>query len=349
MKIKSLGKFVMLCMGALLLLAEASFASAGVQTRISVDSAMSVQVNGVAREIWVNYIIENLFKNAEWMKFAYNDDMYVLAGKVVHIPQSGAKPTIVKNRAAGMATVVTRTDTDITYALDTFTSDPTLITKVEEIEASYDKIANVLGDHMQTLRETVGDNLLYNWLLNGVASGAIRRTSGGNVTALAPGATSTRKAFVKEDLKAAQLIMNKQNVLKENRYALLPSEWVDILNADADLIKRDAQYGGELDLANGKVSKLYGFTIIDRSDVAVFDNTGTPVVKAPGAATATSDNYAGLCWQQNAVSRALGDVDFFFKEKDPQGYGDIYSALLRMGGRARRTDGKGIVPIVETA
>ncbi|QQR95608.1 MAG: hypothetical protein IPJ93_02385 [Bacteroidota bacterium] len=34
---------------------------------------------------------------------------------------------------------------------------------------------------------------------------------------------------------------------------------------------------------------------------------------------------------------------------DPQYYGDIYSALVRMGGRKRRNDAKGIIGIIQAA
>ena len=350
--IKGMMSLMALLVGAMLLFVDGAFASAGVNTGM-VRSSMQmpygqmVQMNGINVEIWVNYIMENLFKDNDFLNYCFDEGDFVLGGAVVHIPQAGAKPTVVKNRS-GAGTIVQRTDTDITYPLDAFTTDPVLIQNVEAVEVSYDKIASVLSEQLEALREVVGDNMIYNWLVNGVAAGAIVRTTGAaSGVYLAPGATGTRLLFVKENLKSAQFIMNKQNIPKTDRFALLPSEFIDILNSDADLIKRDANFGGELSLKDGKVSMLYGFKIIDRSDVAVFDNSGTPVVKAPGAATATTDNLAGICWQRNAIAKAMGTVDFFFRENDPVNYGDIYSALVRMGGRARRTALTGIVPIVQ--
>lgn len=40
-------------------------------------------------------------------------------------------------------------------------------------------------------------------------------------------------------------------------------------------------------------------------------------------------------------------MKFFEDEGNPQYYGDIYSALVRMGGRIRREDQKGVVAIVQ--
>ncbi len=173
------------------------------------------------------------------------------------------------------------------------------------------------------------------------------RTTGAATVGKAAGATGNRKGLTKEDLKKARLTLNNQNIPKEGRVALIPGDMMDMLLSDTDLLKRDA--GKELDLAGGVVTRLYGFDLIERPTVNVYNAAGTPVPKDPDAATATTDNAAALCWHPMAVERALGTIDIFEKLGDPQYYGDIYSLLLMMGGRQRRGDGKGIVAIIEDA
>jgi hypothetical protein len=299
----------------------------------------------VQKEIWVDYIIKNLFKDNSFLNFAHSDDQFVLAGKVVHIPQIGAKPTVIKNRGTFPATAVRRTDTDITYALDEFTTDPEHIQDAEKVELSYDKIESVFGEHLESLRERIADEMLYNWRVT--SSGQIIRTTGGAVTAHLDSATGNRKLFDKSDLRAARKLMNKQNISKVDRYALVSSEMMDQLQSDVDLIKRD--YAQELDMKNGVIMRLFGFELIERSNTLVYTNAGTPVPKAVAAAAAATDNDAVICWQKNAVSRAMGEVKFFDDTDNPLYYGDIYSALVRMGGRQRRTNGEGIVAIVQAA
>ena len=58
---------------------------------------------------------------------------------------------------------------------------------------------------------------------------------------------------------------------------------------------------------------------------------------------------AGLAWQLQCVSRALGEVKMYSNENDPQYYGDIYSFLVRVGGSPRRYDKKGVYLITEGA
>lgn len=301
----------------------------------------------ITKELWAAYIIGNLFKGNEFLNDAFNADEYVLNGAVVHIPQAGAKPAATKNRSSFPAASVQRTDTDITYPLDNYTTDPTLILEAEKSELSYDKMDSVMGEHVETLRELVGDDMLIKWAPS-VATQIIR-TTGGAVAAHLDSAIGNRKKFLKEDLKAARKLMNKHNIPQEDRYAIISSDMIDQLLDDSDLKARDGMKGGELNLPDGVITKLYGFYIRERSTVLVYNNAGTPVVKALGAAAAATDNDAVLCYQKNCIERSMGTVTMFENEGDPNNYGDIYSALVKMGGRKRRSDGKGVVAIVQDA
>ena len=77
----------------------------------------------IQKEIWTKYIQENLFKDNEFLNYAFNADQYVLEGKVVHIPNAGSTANVVKNRTTLPATVIQRADVDITYSIDEFTTD----------------------------------------------------------------------------------------------------------------------------------------------------------------------------------------------------------------------------------
>jgi hypothetical protein len=298
---------------------------------------------GVQKEIWVDDIIEGLYKENQFLNEAAIEDQYVLAGKVVHIPQAGAPSGVVKDRSSLPATVTQRTDVDITYALNEFTTNPILIPNIDTLALSYDKRQSVMRENQAALNELVADWMLRNWAP--ALATQIIRTTGGARVGLATGATGNRKKFTKEDLKMLQTKMNKDNVPKTGRVLLLPSEFTGDLQEDADLMKRDTAM--EIDLVNGVVAKLYGFKIYDRSSVLTYTNAATPVVKDPGAAGAATDHAAALAWHPMCVSRALGEVKMFDRTDDPTYYGDIYSWLLMSGGRIRRQDGKGIYTIVE--
>jgi hypothetical protein len=302
-------------------------------------------VAGLIKEVWRKEIIGSLFKGNEFLRYSVNADEFVKDGTIVHIPQSGIPSNVEVDRASLPATVSERTDTDIVYTLKELTSDPKLIKNIDKYQLSYDKMQSVIREDMANIKEKGADWILRLWA---PASGLrILRTTGAAVVAGSPGATGNRKAFVKEDLKRARLQFNKDKVSKEGRYALIPSDMMDALLSDPDLLKRDSSM--ELDMKNGVVTRLYGFNLIDRADVIVYDNAGTPVAKNPGVAGAATDNQAVLCWQQDQVECALGNVEPFYKIDDPTYYGSIFSFLVMIGGRNRRADNKGILAIVEAA
>lgn len=317
-------------------------------TYIHFQSSFKSPVFGaVQKEIWENWIADNLFKGVEFLRNCFRADEYVLMGKVVHIPQAGGAPAVVKNRTSLPATAAKRTDTDVTYPLDEYSTDPVIIPDADKVELSYDKIASVLGDHQGALTETAADNVLIAWSPAG-ATRILRTTGTTTYAAHTTAATGTRKGFTLADVKAAKVKLDKDKVPGMDRYMLVSSDmWAQLEDELKVTTTRD--YSALNDPANGVIAKLYGFNIMTTPNMPVYNNAGTPVVKAYGAAGATTDNEAVLCWHKGALELALGDIKFFENINDPQYYGDVYSALVRMGGRIRRNDEKGIVAIVQAA
>jgi hypothetical protein len=306
--------------------------------------AINAHVNGIQVEIWVKYIIERLFKDNQFLQHAYNDDQYVLAGKIVHIPQPGAKPTVVKNRAVFPAATVRRTDTDITYTLEDYTTDPSHLPQAEKSELSYDKMDSIFGDHMAVLAELVADDMLIKWATN--ASDIVRTTGGAAAGTVAGvnGQTTTRKGFHHKDLQKCMIKMNTQNVNKAGRKVLIDDNMFEFFY---DSLSDNAQrlFSDYVDAKNGVVGRLHGFDVMTRSSVLAA--TSADAINALGAAVGATDNLISLAWQKDSVARALGTVEMFQDLKNPLYYGDVYSALVKMGGRVRRGDAAGIIKITQ--
>ena len=300
----------------------------------------------IQKEIWENDLIEALWADNAFLNFAFNADQYVLAGKVVHIPQAGTSVSATTNRSSFPATVTLRTDTEINYSLDELTTDPIRIPNADTVELSYDKRNAILADTKSAIGEAAALNLLFKW--NPTAAANILRTTGAAVLSHTASATGNRKAFTVADVKAASKEFNKQNIPSTDRYMLLDADMYDQLMSDLTATQyRD--FSASLDQSNGVVGKLYGFNIMMRSQVARYTEASPPVPVAWTTAGAATHNAAAICWHKNSVERALGVVNFFENLGDPTYYGDIYSALVRVGGRIRRGDNKGILAIVQAA
>ena len=79
-----------------------------------------------------------------------------------------------------------------------------------------------------------------------------------------------------------------------------------------------------------------------------------PVAVVPyadnGTITAESNSvhgYGAIAYQKDMVEKAIGEIKFFETKDDAVYQGDLYSALVRAGGRAKYSAGTGIVPIVQ--
>jgi hypothetical protein len=305
--------------------------------------------SGAEAEWFLPYIEGKLFKVNPFLNGAVNHDQYVLGGKVVHIPQAGAPSTVVKNRNSYPGTAVQRTDSDITYTLDNYTTDPRHITFSNLADIVYDKIDSVIGEDMNELVQVVADDLLIKWaaalpqtsieLTTGAATGAY------NVS----GATGNRKLFTEADLRRAALKIRNQNK-RGQLYCQLSSNMHDqLIESLSQNAARD--FSRAYDEKNGIIGKLHGVIFYEpRSSVVVFDDdSGDQVVNALGAAETTTANDAGLLWTHDSVCRGMGEAKLFSNTDDPEWYGDIYSTYLRMGGRRMRADNKGIVALVQDA
>ena len=297
----------------------------------------------IQREIWVNAIQEGLFADNSFLSKAYNADEFVNMGKVVHIPNAGAPSKTKKNRTSFPADVNTRTDVDLTFNLDEFTTDPIRIPHADTVELSYNKRESVLRQDKAALQEAVAKSILNAWLPE---KEYCVQTTGASVSAHADKATGNRKALCRADIQKLMVKFNADNIPQEGRYLLLDAYMYDQLLGDLTSVQNQA-FLNSADAQRGILGKLYSFNIMMRSEVGVYAKT--LVKKEDGAEGKPTDLAAGLAWHENSVCRALGEVNAFENEKDPTYYGDIYSFLVRAGGRPMRQDVKGLIAIVQGA
>lgn len=295
----------------------------------------------IQKEIWMSTIVEGLFADNTFLAKAFNADEFVNQGRTVHIPNAGAASGVVKNRSSFPATVTTRTDIDLVFDLDEFTTNPIRIPHADTVELSYNKRESVIRQDRSKLVEEVSESVLLSWFPS--ISHAIR-TTGAATAAHTDGATGLRKALVKSDVSALMRLFNKQNIPSEDRYLLLDADMYSQL-IDSLTEKEAEAFHSQVDVAKGVIGKLLTFNVMMRSRVGRY--TGAGATKAWTTGGAATDNAAALAWHLNSVCRAKGEIVVFDNMSDPTYYGDIYSFLLRAGGRPMRNDVAGLVALVQ--
>lgn len=296
------------------------------------------------KEIWIADIKETLHEGSEFV-MAGTDHSAFVDNKTVHVPQGGTAPSIAKNRGTLPATISQRTDTELTYSLSEYTTDPVLITDLDELQTSYVKRASVLGQHTAVLNERIGTETAFEWATTGDAD-LVLRTSGSNDATL-PHATAINKRLktTKEDIARMSRKLDLDNVPKNDRFLVLPtSMYYELFEIDA-LIRKD--FGGAGDIIKGVVNELFGFKIFIRPTVVTYNEVSAGVKQAVGSADATTDCLGAIAFQKQAVAKALGQIKVFADEDKPEYYGSVFSALVMHGASKLRSDNKGLVSLAQ--
>ncbi|MDR1937303.1 MAG: hypothetical protein LBQ73_02230 [Tannerellaceae bacterium] len=302
----------------------------------STGAGMAIQ-----KEIWVNTIIEGLFADNSFISKAINADQFVNQGKTVHIPNAGAPSGVEKNRTNLPAAINVRTDLDLTFNLDEFTTNPIRIPHADTVELSYNKRESVLRQDRAKLIETIADAFTFYWAPT--AANTIK-TTGAEVSAHTTAATGVRKAFTTADVNAAMVKFDMQNVPQEGRYMLVDAVMYNQLLQSMTKYEQVA-FHAAADIKTGRIGKLLTFNFMMRSKALRY--TGGGAAKEWTTGGAATDNAAALAWWDGAVYRALGEVVAFDNTSDPTYYGDIYSFLIRCGGRPARNGVEGVLAIVQ--
>lgn len=295
----------------------------------------------IERQIWMAAIVEGLFASNSFLSKAFNADEYVIGGKTVHIPNAGSPSNVEKNRVTKPAQVKKRTDVPLSYDLDEYTTDPIYISNAETVELSYSKRESVIRQDKRNLLDQVSLDFIFKW--SPTAANTIL-TTGDAVAAHTPSATGNRKAFTKDDVLAAMVKFNADDVPQEGRFILVDAVMhAQLLNSLT--AQENAAFLASADAQNGVVGQLYSFNVMMRSRSALYTTAKAP--KAWSTAPAATDLAGALAWHEQSVCRALGEVNAFENEGDPTYYGDIYSFLVRAGGRIMRSDNKGVLAIIQ--
>ena len=290
------------------------------------------------KQIWLNSIVELLFANNTFAARSIDHSAFV-TNKTVHVPNAGSAPSVVKNRAVFPASAAQRTDYDLTYDINEYSTDPVHIQNAEQVELSYNKRESVLKQMKAALADNVHIDLALSWVPSGYAKVG---TSGAATPSHLASTTGNRQAMTKADVLAVKNLFDLDDVPQEGRCMLLDAVMYNQLLSSLSESEA-AAFNASVDAQRGIVGKLYGFDFYMRSTVFRVVAAGTSMASS----TAATNSAAGLAWQEDCVSRALGNHELFENEKDALYYGDVMSALVRAGGKYIRNDKKGVAVIYQ--
>lgn len=307
-------------------------------------------------EVWHETIQEKLLQDNSWLsQVADVSSDNIINGTIVHIPQAGNPSAVVKNRSVFPATVSRRTDGEVLYSIDEYTTDPVHIQDAETKELSYDKRRSVLDQDVANLSEEVAEGMLTNFIVSPVGTNttlpttSILETSGAAVASGLVGSSGNRKAYSLSDLQKLQNFHRTKKSWNEGQMNVLltPDAAVQMFPADSAITATYMAAVTEAERRLGIMYKVQGFNIFVRSNV--YQLAADKTFKAYGSVVNASDCEGIFTWNKNMLEKAIGATKAFSDEGNPLYYGDIYSFLVRMGGRARRKNFEGLAIMKQAA
>lgn len=290
-------------------------------------------------EIWIHDIVEDFWPDNSFISRSVDHSSYV-NNHTVHIPQAGAAPHVTKNRSSFPATIGTREDSELTYGLDLYDVPPLRVQHLSDVELSYDKRQSMLKQSKEALMQYVHMDILKKWVPTGVTT--VATTGDAEEAHVHNVATGNRKKMTRADVEKVKKIFDSQDVPANGRTILLDAVMYNqLVNSltDAEVVS----FLNGADAIKGVMGKFLGFEFLMRSAVLVTAAGGT----LKTGASAITDCAAGLAWQKDSVSRALGEVKAYEDNNNPSYYGDIFSFAVRAGGTSIRSDKKGIALIYQ--
>lgn len=294
------------------------------------------------KEIWLETVLEPFKADNSFLTKCFNADDYV-TNKTVHIPNAGTASKVEKNRSVIPATAKKRTDADITFVINEFSTDPVTLPEVEKVQYSYDKRKSLVAVDSAKLYDTATESVLYEWLPEAKYT---VKTSGANVEAHLESATGTRKALTGKDVLAVMTKFNKDGVPQADRYIIIDAVmYSQLIESLTD--KEAVAFHALADVAKGVLGELHSFKVMMRSRVGKYATNLTP--KEFTAENTATDLAAAIAWQKDCVCKAVGGAKMFANEDNPAYYGDLYSFLVRAGGKPMRANKAGVCAIVQAA
>lgn len=249
-------------------------------------------------------------------------------------------------------TIKQREDSVLNYPLTQLFCEPVLVPREEEIVLNYSKqqdLAQAMGEAIATQAASMTANI---WgATGGTAAGQTLLSTGTARATDLVGATGNRKAITLADLLNVHKAFKKMNIPLTGMVAVVtPQQYSDLLGM-AEFVHYE-KTGQESKLIEGMTGRILGFEVMVRWDEDFgsigLHYTANGATKKDNGDVASTDAPAALFFHPRFVRYAQAFPETIINRK-PAGYlgATIIEAVVRYGATQSRSDGRGVVSLVE--
>ena len=254
---------------------------------------------------------------------------------------------------ANTLTAKVRVNNTKNYPIEVFGTEPVALQLIDLDTISYNKRAELYKEHQDVINTDVANYAAIQYASN-VQASQILTTGGARVNIVTGGFSGNVKSITKDDMINVKRIFHRQNIMNKpgQLYGLItPEQWDDILKIPEFV---DYEKTGQLSkLKEGVIGRLLGIEImVPRHNPAlnanvVYATNGLGNKLEFGAALSGTETSAAVFWHSGMVRYSKGSGMLYERKKDPIYKSDIMSADVRFGATQSRTDGAGVVTLIE--
>jgi hypothetical protein len=331
----------------------------------------------ILTEQWSADYQENLFLDSAEFITKATDHSQFLSGdrkaRIVHVPQAGARPTIIADPSVFPLAIGQVDHPDLTYTVRMFASAPALVGRAEENFDSYNKRQALMREHQRGMGEILMRFALQQWAASLGAGNANRNiltttgtaaTTGARPSVLGTAATGNRNLYTANDFSRLNLLLDNRRVPKKGRVLVIPASVYHTEMLALDEFRRADLYGYAYNSQSGAVGtgvipQAYGFEIVVMPDDLMPYYVGTvanPSLKVPAvlgqqaAAAAATDSFAVLAFHPSFICQADDGINMSVNENAPGYAGGTVLEVQKFFAAAKlRSTEDGIAALVQGA
>lgn len=285
------------------------------------------------KQIWIDQIKKGFYPEATFLNFA-KDFSALAEHDIINMADAGFDPNVLVNNTTYPIAINERIDTPLSFELDLFETENTLVRKPDAVEYSYDKMESVIYGHRMALRTKTALKAAHAFapLQDTVNTPVVRTTGEDNGEGY--------KRITVEDILKLKRRFDELDIPLEKRFLVLEPRHTE------DLILHDlVAFKDVTDFVNGTPKRFAGFNMLAFTKNPMYNNnTGQ---KIPFGSVLTGDAvFSSFAFSSEEVMKADGTINLYERKDDPELRGTVIGFDKRFIALPIRN--KGIGAIVST-
>lgn len=285
------------------------------------------------KQIWTDQIMKGFYPEPSFLNYA-KDYSSLAEFDIINMADAGFDPNVLINNTTYPIAITQRNDTPLSFELDLFETENTLVSSPEAVELAYDKMESVIYGHRMALQSKTALKAAHAFAPNQDTqfTPVIRTTGNDNGEGY--------KSITIQDILKLKRKFDLLDIPVDKRFLVLDPRHTE------DLILHDLKSFKDItDFVNGTPKRFAGFNILEFTKNPTYN--GATGVKNPFSAIPTAnDVFSSFAFSGDEVMKADGTVKMYERVNDPELRGTVVGFDKRFIALPIRN--KGIGAIVST-